>query len=138
MTTAVIADDEPHLAAYLRSELAKLWPELQIVRVARNGVEAAAAIAELHPDLAFLDIKMPGLTGLEVAQGIEGSTAPLARIGGWGPCPAAPDARGWRRSLDGRLHLAWRQRRIPPRPLRTSSAAWQRVPPSPRRPLRQR
>ena len=74
MTTAVIADDEPHLAAYLRSELAKLWPELQIVRVVRNGVEAAAAIAELQPDLAFLDIKMPGLTGLEVAQGIEGST----------------------------------------------------------------
>lgn len=74
MTTAVIADDEPHLANYLRSELAKLWPELQILRIARNGVEAAAAISELQPDLAFLDIKMPGLTGLEVAQGIEGST----------------------------------------------------------------
>jgi len=74
MTTAVIADDEPHLASYLRSELAKLWPELEVLRVARNGVEAAAAIAELQPDLAFLDIKMPGLTGLEVAQGIEGST----------------------------------------------------------------
>jgi DNA-binding LytR/AlgR family response regulator len=74
MTTAVIADDEPHLATYLRSELAKLWPELQVLRIARNGIEAAAAIAELQPDLAFLDIKMPGLTGLEVAQGIEGST----------------------------------------------------------------
>jgi DNA-binding LytR/AlgR family response regulator len=74
MTTAVIADDEPHLATYLRSELAKLWPELQVLRIARNGVEAAAAIADLQPDLAFLDIKMPGLTGLEVAQGIEGST----------------------------------------------------------------
>jgi len=74
MTTAVIADDEPHLANYLRDELAKLWPELQILRIARNGVEAAAAIAELQPDLAFLDIKMPGLSGLEVAQGIEGST----------------------------------------------------------------
>jgi DNA-binding LytR/AlgR family response regulator len=74
MTTAVIADDEPHLANYLRDELAKLWPELQILRIARNGVDAAAAIAELQPDLAFLDIKMPGLTGLEVAQGIEGST----------------------------------------------------------------
>src|SRR5690349_19877351 len=74
MTTAVIADDEPHLATYLRSELAKLWPELQVLRVARNGVEAAAAIAELQPDLAFLDIRMPGLTGLEVAQGIEGRT----------------------------------------------------------------
>ena len=74
MTTAVIADDEPHLANYLRDELAKLWPELQILRIARNGVEAAAAIADLQPDLAFLDIKMPGLSGLEVAQGIEGST----------------------------------------------------------------
>jgi DNA-binding LytR/AlgR family response regulator len=74
MTTAVIADDEPNLANYLACELAKLWPELQILRIARNGVEAAAAIAELQPDLAFLDIKMPGLTGLEVAQGIEGST----------------------------------------------------------------
>ncbi|MEO7336148.1 MAG: LytTR family DNA-binding domain-containing protein [Caldimonas sp.] len=73
-TTAVIADDEPHLAAYLRSQLATLWPALQIVQVARNGVEAAEAIAAHAPDLAFLDIKMPGLSGLEVAQGIEGAT----------------------------------------------------------------
>lgn len=73
-TTALIADDEPHLAAYLRTQLAALWPELEIVAVARNGVEAAAAIAAHRPDLAFLDIQMPGLTGLEVAQGIEGST----------------------------------------------------------------
>lgn len=73
-TTAVIADDEPHLAAYLRSQLAALWPELEIVQVARNGIEAAEAIAALRPDLAFLDIKMPGLNGLEVAQGIEGTT----------------------------------------------------------------
>lgn len=74
MTTALIADDEPHLAAYLRTQLAALWPELEVVQVARNGVEAAAAIASRRPDLAFLDIKMPGLTGLEVAQGIEGTT----------------------------------------------------------------
>ncbi|HSC63017.1 MAG TPA: LytTR family DNA-binding domain-containing protein [Caldimonas sp.] len=72
--TAVIADDEPHLAAYLRELLAKAWPALEIVAVARNGVEAAERIAALQPDLAFLDIKMPGLTGLEVAQGIEGRT----------------------------------------------------------------
>jgi DNA-binding LytR/AlgR family response regulator len=51
-----------------------LWPELDIVAVARNGVEAAARIAELAPDLAFLDIDMPGLTGLPVAQGIAGTT----------------------------------------------------------------
>ena len=72
--TALIADDEPNLAAYLRELLRKAWPALDIVAVARNGVEAAERIAALEPDLAFLDIKMPGLTGLEVAQGIEGRT----------------------------------------------------------------
>jgi len=74
MTTALIADDEPHLARALAEQLARLWPELQVVHVARNGVEAAERIAALRPDLAFLDIQMPGLTGLEVAQGIEGAT----------------------------------------------------------------
>jgi DNA-binding LytR/AlgR family response regulator len=74
MTTALIADDEPHLVQYLKAQLAQAWPELQIVKTAANGVEAAEAIAELEPDLAFLDIQMPGLTGLEVAQGIEGTT----------------------------------------------------------------
>ncbi|MDP2005552.1 MAG: LytTR family DNA-binding domain-containing protein [Rubrivivax sp.] len=72
--TALIADDEPHLARALSAELARLWPELQLLHVARNGVEAAERIAALQPDLAFLDIQMPGLTGLEVAQGIEGRT----------------------------------------------------------------
>ena len=72
--TALIADDEPNLAAYLRELLKKAWPTLDVVAVARNGVEAAERIAALEPDLAFLDIKMPGLTGLEVAQGIEGRT----------------------------------------------------------------
>jgi DNA-binding LytR/AlgR family response regulator len=71
---ALIADDEPHLAHYLRDQLLALWPELQIVHLARNGSDAAARIAELEPDLAFLDIQMPGLSGLEVAQGIEGNT----------------------------------------------------------------
>lgn len=71
---ALIADDEPHLAHYLRDRLLALWPELEVVHLARNGVEAAARIAELEPDLAFLDIQMPGLSGLEVAQGIEGDT----------------------------------------------------------------
>ena len=74
MTTALIADDEPHLARALAAELATLWPELQLLPIARNGVEAAERIAALKPDLAFLDIQMPGLTGLEVAQGIEGAT----------------------------------------------------------------
>ena len=74
MTTALIADDEPHLAQYLKTQLAQAWPELQILKVASNGEEAAEAIAALEPDFAFLDIQMPGLTGLEVAQGIEGAT----------------------------------------------------------------
>jgi len=74
MTRALIADDEQHLAHYLRDQLLKLWPELDVVAIARNGLEAAAGIAELQPDIAFLDIQMPGLTGLEVAAGIEGLT----------------------------------------------------------------
>ena len=74
MTRVLIADDEPHLAHYLHDQLLALWPELQIVALARNGIEAAARIAELEPDVAFLDIEMPGLSGLEVAQGIEGHT----------------------------------------------------------------
>nr|WP_295083131.1 LytTR family DNA-binding domain-containing protein [uncultured Roseateles sp.] len=74
MTTALIADDEPHLAQHLKLQLAQLWPELNILSVARNGLEAAAQIEDLQPDLAFLDIQMPGLSGLEVAQGIEGQT----------------------------------------------------------------
>ena len=72
--TALLADDEPHLARALAEQLKQLWPELQVLHIARNGVEAAERIAALQPDLAFLDIQMPGLTGLEVAQGIEGRT----------------------------------------------------------------
>jgi DNA-binding LytR/AlgR family response regulator len=68
MTTALIADDEPHLAAYLQEQLAALWPELRIVHVARHGLDAARQIAALQPDLAFLDIKMPGLDGLDLAR----------------------------------------------------------------------
>ena len=72
--TALIADDEPHLARALAAELAALWPRLQILHVARSGIEAAERIAALQPDVAFLDIQMPGLSGLQVAEGIEGAT----------------------------------------------------------------
>lgn len=72
--TALIADDEEHLRAHLRGKLSRLWPELEIVAEAANGLEAAEAIARLAPAVAFLDIKMPGLSGLEVAQGIETDT----------------------------------------------------------------
>ena len=74
MPSALIADDEPHLAQHLKGQLERLWPELEIVAVAGNGIDAAALIAGHEPDLAFLDIRMPGLSGLEVAQGIEGRT----------------------------------------------------------------
>ncbi|MBI3155079.1 MAG: response regulator transcription factor [Burkholderiales bacterium] len=74
MTLALIADDEPALARHLQQLLAAAWPALRFAPLARHGIEAAEAIAALHPDVAFLDIQMPGLTGLEVAQGIEGAT----------------------------------------------------------------
>lgn len=71
---ALIADDELHLAEHLKTELATLWPALEVVALARTGREAAEKIDALQPDIAFLDIQMPGLTGLEVAEGIEGAT----------------------------------------------------------------
>ncbi len=65
---ALIADDEPHLAAYLRERLAAIWPDLDIVGVAGDGPEALRLIDAHDPDVLFLDIRMPGLTGLEVAR----------------------------------------------------------------------
>ena len=67
---AIIADDEQNLAQYLRERLANLWPELQVVAVVHSGPAAAAAIAEHGPDIAFLDIRMPGATGLQVAENV--------------------------------------------------------------------
>jgi len=67
MTRAVIAEDEPLLAQQLKSLLAKAWPALEIAGVAANGLEAVELIARAHPQVAFLDIRMPGLSGLEVA-----------------------------------------------------------------------
>ena len=74
MTTALIADDESLLRDDLRDKLTALWPDLVIVAEAANGNEAADLIARHEPDIAFLDIKMPGQTGIEVAQGIETDT----------------------------------------------------------------
>jgi DNA-binding LytR/AlgR family response regulator len=65
--TALIADDEAELRRYLKTLLAELWPELAICAEAANGIEALEAIGRLTPQIAFLDIRMPGLTGLEVA-----------------------------------------------------------------------
>jgi DNA-binding LytR/AlgR family response regulator len=67
VTTALLADDEPHLLAYLEEQLATAWPELRIVGRAPNGVEALRLIDELAPDVVFLDIQMPGLNGLQLA-----------------------------------------------------------------------
>ena len=70
--TAILADDERLMRDQLRARLAEAWPELDLVGEARNGDEALAMVAGLRPDLAFLDIRMPGQTGLEVARAING------------------------------------------------------------------
>ncbi|MFZ6775754.1 LytR/AlgR family response regulator transcription factor [Undibacterium sp. Ji83W] len=65
---ALIAEDEPILALTLQKMLEKLWPELQLCAVVENGVQAVQEALDKLPDILFLDIKMPGKTGLEVAQ----------------------------------------------------------------------
>jgi DNA-binding LytR/AlgR family response regulator len=64
---ALIADDEPLLALSLKTALGEAWPELDIAAVVPNGLEAVQAAERLRPDVAFLDIRMPGLDGLEAA-----------------------------------------------------------------------
>lgn len=73
MPTAVVADDEPHLLEGMCEQLNRLWPELQIVGTARNGIEALAEASRLQPNFVFLDIRMPGLSGLDVAQALRNS-----------------------------------------------------------------
>ena len=70
MTTALIADDERLLREQLRARLAEVWPELEIVAEAKNGAEAVALTEAHHPDIVFLDIRMPGMTGVEAARAI--------------------------------------------------------------------
>ncbi|NUP87997.1 MAG: response regulator transcription factor [Burkholderiaceae bacterium] len=67
---AVIADDERLMREQLRARLAEVWPELQIVAEARNGLEAVEMVQQHRPDLVFLDIRMPGLTGVDAARQI--------------------------------------------------------------------
>jgi DNA-binding LytR/AlgR family response regulator len=69
-TRCVIADDERLMREQLRARLGEVWPELQIVAEAKNGSEAVAMVAEHRPELVFLDIRMPGLTGVEAARQI--------------------------------------------------------------------
>lgn len=64
---ALIADHEPLLALSLKTALGEVWPELEIAAVLPNGLEAVVAAERLRPDIAFLDIRMPGMDGLEAA-----------------------------------------------------------------------
>lgn len=66
--TALIADDEPLLRTHLRSELVRLWPELNIVDDARNGYEALELFEVHQPSIVFLDVQMPGLNGIDTAR----------------------------------------------------------------------
>ncbi|MDP1899601.1 MAG: LytTR family DNA-binding domain-containing protein [Rubrivivax sp.] len=83
---AVLADDERLMREQLRARLAEVWPELQIVAEAKNGLEAVAMVAEHRPEVVFLDIRMPGLTGVDAARQIaqlaprEGDDSPDAEL----------------------------------------------------------
>jgi DNA-binding LytR/AlgR family response regulator len=66
----VIADDERLMRDQLKARLTEVWPELQIVGEAKNGLEAVDLVAQHHPDVVFLDIRMPGLSGVDAARRI--------------------------------------------------------------------
>jgi len=70
MTTALIAEDEPLLAQALRGELARAWPELHVMEDAVDGDDAVERALHGHPDVVFLDIRMPGRNGLEAAEAL--------------------------------------------------------------------
>jgi DNA-binding LytR/AlgR family response regulator len=77
MTRAVIADDEPLMREQLRSRLSELWPELEIVGEAKNGVEAVELVEEHRPEVVFLDIRMPAKNGIVAARDIAKLVAAL-------------------------------------------------------------
>ena len=68
--TALIAEDEPLLAAALRADLARLWPGLQVVAQVADGLSAHRQALALQPQVCFLDIRMPGASGLDAAQAL--------------------------------------------------------------------
>lgn len=86
MIRALIAEDEPLLARALRDQLALAWPELVIEAIVDDGAQALARIGPLAPEVVFLDIRMPGVGGLAVAQALaEGQVAIAGRPAGWSP-----------------------------------------------------
>jgi DNA-binding LytR/AlgR family response regulator len=85
MTRALIADDERLMREQLRARLREVWPELEIVAEARNGQEAVDLTEQQHPDIVFLDIRMPVLTGVDAARQIA-QLPTCEEAGGWPGC----------------------------------------------------
>jgi len=85
MTTALNAENEPILAAEIREELGRLWPEPVICANVRDGHEALREFERRQPQVLVLDVKMPGLTGIEVARVI-GRCAHVVFITAFDPC----------------------------------------------------
>lgn len=74
MPSAIIVDDEPLLRRELRETLGELWPELSVTAEYGDGATALATFGTVRPDVAFLDIRMPKISGLEVAERIQGES----------------------------------------------------------------
>jgi DNA-binding LytR/AlgR family response regulator len=91
--TALIAEDEAPQRRELRAMLAGLWPELTIVAECENGLAALEALAAHAPDIAFLDIRMPGVSGIEVARQM-GATTQLVFITAYDEFAVAAFATG--------------------------------------------
>lgn len=85
MTRALIADDERLMRDQLRARLAEVWPALEVVAEARNGEEAVALTVQHQPDIVFLDIRMPVLTGVDAARQIA-QLPTYEEAGGWPGC----------------------------------------------------
>lgn len=75
----MIVDDEPVARRVLREDL-ELWPDVEVVGEADNGKDALLRIQQLKPDLVFLDLQMPVMSGLEVARNLTGEHAPVVVI----------------------------------------------------------